>query len=433
MRKNINITFLFIVLFCLIKTNTFSQSDSCYVDTLRHDENIIENIEALQNFYMKLNSHLENPKQISILHLGDSHIEMGYFVEEARSCFKVNFGLAGFGTLFPYQLAKSVPYFVQTKSTKGSWEGKCYLKSESDYKFGLAGFTIKTQNKEAEFEMQALKCDTSIISGNKVVVYYSSNEASTIKVCGMNYPADSISKLDPVEIESEKIGVDDFQYRKTTFYFNQPINKLIFSVSQSIDSIPFFISGVQLINHEKPGIVYHNCGVVGATFKQLSKNASLSISQMLDINPDLIIFSYGSNEAYEPDFIANDYYLAVTDYIQRVKKTLPKASIILTTPPDTRSNGRFPINNLEICNVLKQVAEEQNLALWNLHDQMGGAGSMIKWFNNGLASKDKLHFKKIGYELQAKMFMYALLNGFKKFNNLNKDLIIPAYSDFYKN
>jgi lysophospholipase L1-like esterase len=116
-----------------------------------------------------------------------------------------------------------------------------------------------------------------------------------------------------------------------------------------------------------------------------------------------------------------------------VKNTLPNASIILTTPPDTRSNGRFPINNIEICNVLKKVAKEQNIALWNLHDQMGGTGSMLKWLNKGLASKDKLHFKKLGYELQAKMFIYALFKDYNKIADQNNSLIVPFYSTDFKN
>jgi len=271
------------------------------------------------------------------------------------------------------------------------------------------------------------------VSGNKVIVYYSSHDSSFLSLQGINFSLDSLNKLAPVNFETEIFEGENFQFRKTIFYFNQPINKLIVSVNQPKDSVPFYISGVYLTNQNIRGIVYHNCGVVGATFKQLSKNSSLSILQMSDINPDLIVFSYGSNEAYEPNFNSNDYYFAVTDYIQKVKRTLPEASIILTTPPDTRSNGRFPINNIEICNVLKRVGKEQNIAIWNLHDQMGGAGSMIKWFNKGLASKDKLHFKKAGYELQAKMFMYALLNGLNNFDKNSNSLTIPAYSDDFKN
>jgi len=433
MKEKVKFVFVLVVWVCTMVTPVQAQSDSIVVDTLHQEGNVIQNSESLNNFYTILKSQRENPKQINILHLGDSHIEMGYFVEESRRCFKDNFALAGFGMLFPYQLAKSVPYFVQTKSTKGIWEGKCYLKSETDYKFGVAGFTIKTRSKEAEFEMQAVKCDSTILSGNKIVIYYSGDDLSLLTIQGVNYSIDSINKISPTNFETENIQGADFQYKKTTFFFNQTISKLIVNVNQQKDSLPFYISGIQFLNHEKLGIVYHNCGVVGATFKQLSKNSSLSISQITDINPDLIIFSYGSNEAYDPSFNSNDYYQAVTDYIQRVKKTLPEVSIILTTPPDTRSNGRFPINNMDICIVLRKVAMEQNIALWNLNTQMGGPGSMLKWFNKGLASKDKLHFKKVGYELQARMFMYALFTEFNKMADANNSLIVPNYSTDFKN
>jgi lysophospholipase L1-like esterase len=433
MKEKFKYLLMVVVVYLLCTFSVNAQSDSLMTDSMLHDENVIDNIDALQNFYKKLNVQIDNPKQINILHLGDSHIEMGYFVEEARQCFKTNFDLAGFGSLFPYQLAKSIPYFVQTKTIKGVWEGKCYLKSENDFKYGLAGFTIRTKSKVAEFEMQALKCDTSIMSGNKVIVYYSANDSSIISLQGINYSSDSVKRIDPASFEIEVLQNDRAQCKKATFYFKQSIDKLIFSVIQQFDSIPFYISGIQLSKNNNPGIIYHNCGVVGATFKQLSKNSSMSVLQMLDVNPDLIIFSYGSNEAYEPNFSNDEYYRAITDYIQQVKIQLPGASIIITTPPDTRSNGRFPINNTEICSVLERVSKEQTIALWNLHNQMGGEGSMINWFNKGLASKDKLHFKKTGYELQAKMFMYALLKGYNEYYKDGEQLILPVYSESFKN
>jgi hypothetical protein len=44
-----------------------------------------------------------------------------------------------------------------------------------------------------------------------------------------------------------------------------------------------------------------------------------------------------------------------------------------------------------------------------------------------------LHFKKAGYELQARMFMYALFTEFNKMADANNSLIVPIYSTGFKN
>lgn len=418
---------LLLAILLLNSTSVLAQTESLNVDSLFHLKNKIKNAETLNSFYSKIQECNVSKSKLKIVHLGDSHIEMGYFVEEMRRGFKMNMPLAGFGMLFPYQLAKSIPYFVKSKSIVGTWEGKCYLKSESDYKFGLAGFTIKNASKHSVFEMQPVKSDSSILYGNEFVMYYSADDSAKIMVSGFNWSLDSLHSLNATCTNIETINDLGVTYKKAKFHFESIVNKLIVEINQDSDSVPFYISGVMFTNSNSYGLEYNNCGVVGATFKQLNNNASLSVAQLKDINPDLIIFSYGSNEAYEPKFDELEYYNAVSAYIQKVKHAMPSAPIVITTPPDTRAGGRYPVNNKVICQILEKVADENKVGFWDLRELMGGDGSMIKWFNLGLASKDKLHFKKAGYELQADMFLDALFNGYSDFySNANK-LISPIY------
>ena len=159
-----------------------------------------------------------------------------------------------------------------------------------------------------------------------------------------------------------------------------------------------------------PGIIYNNCAVGGAQFSHICNNASYALGQIEDLNPDLIILSYGSNDSYTTKFNGNLYHKMVGGFIDSLKLLLPKTNFILTSPPDTRSKDRFPRNVDSIQLVFHQLSQEKDIAYWDLRTQMGGNGSLYTWLKNGLAAKDKLHFTKTGYTLQAKLFINALIN-----------------------
>ncbi len=45
---------------------------------------------------------------------------------------------------------------------------------------------------------------------------------------------------------------------------------------------------------------------------------------------------------------------------------------------------------------------------------MGGENSIHEWYKKGLTGEDKLHFKRIGYEIQGELFAKALIDLIRK-------------------
>lgn len=388
--------------------------------------------ENLTPFFTKLQQIKTNKAKVNILQLGDSHMQMGYFVDEMRNDFSSAFGASSVGTIFPYSIANYRPFYVQSKVLVGNWEGKNYLNAETDMKYGVSGFTIKTINKNASFEITPKKIGAEIETGNEVIIYYQGDENTTLEVLGINSFLDSTKKINATNILSSKYEDSLNAWKKASFYFESPINKISITINQTKEGSPFYIYGMQLNNTNKSGIIYNNCGVGGAQFSNLCKNASLSISQIKDINPDLIILSYGSNESYTTAFKYNNYFNMVREYLMKVKQAVPNAAILLTSPPDTRSKNRFPINSDSIGIAFKNVAQELNLSFWDLRTQMGGNGSLFKWLKNGLASKDQLHFTKEGYALQAKLLITAIFDTYNKTVDENEKLKLPLINQNFK-
>jgi lysophospholipase L1-like esterase len=399
--------------------------DSSKTDGLRVNQ--IINGSSLNPFFENLHNSKTKPDNISILHMGDSHMQMGYFVGEMRRNFFEAFGSSSIGLLFPHPIVGYRPFYVKSESAAGQWKGGNYLRPETEWKYGVSGFTIQSKLKQASFTIRPNNLDQPIMTSREIVLYFQCKPSTKIKVRGYVQPSDPLDSVSPSKlVESNTISpVDSFSgWKKQRFGFEEPVSSLVVSIEQEADSLPFDLFAMQWLNPTQPGITYHNAGVGGSTFLSLCKNASLAVEQIVDLNPDLIIYSYGSNEAYTPTFKTDDYRRFISNHLDQIKNKLPNTTILLTSPPDTRSKDRYPRNIDTIRNVFQQLAEEKKLAYWDLRNQMGGDGSLHRWLKKGWASKDKLHFTKPGYELQAKLLTEAI---FKAYNNLYpNEILVPT-------
>ncbi len=59
-----------------------------------------------------------------------------------------------------------------------------------------------------------------------------------------------------------------------------------------------------------------------------------------------------------------------------------------------------------------ELAEETDCAVWDFYKVMGGLRSVVKWQNNGLAAKDRVHLTAKGYKLQGDLLFDALMKAY---------------------
>ena len=170
-----------------------------------------------------------------------------------------------------------------------------------------------------------------------------------------------------------------------------------------------------LLENEQPGVLYNNIGINGAEYRHYNKNIKLQ-SQMSLLNPNLIIISLGTNEAYAPRYSNADFYKQVDSLIVNLKAKNPEAAFIITTPGDSNKKRKYKNpNNLKAANVLIDYCKQHGIVYWNWFSIMGGTGVINKWALKGLTSKDKLHLSRKGYELQGLLLHTAILNAFQDY------------------
>jgi lysophospholipase L1-like esterase len=171
------------------------------------------------------------------------------------------------------------------------------------------------------------------------------------------------------------------------------------------------------------GMQYHSLGINGAEVTSFLRNSLEPQLQIL--NPDLVIISLGTNDAYMAEFDEKAFKRNYGTLIQRIKKVAPQASILLTTPGDSyRSRKYTNYNNAKATKQILDLAEETGCAVWNFYEIMGGLRSVNQWYANGLATKDKIHLTKKGYTLQGDLLYEALKHDYIKYTAKHSKLTI---------
>lgn len=81
-------------------------------------------------------------------------------------------------------------------------------------------------------------------------------------------------------------------------------------------------------------------------------------------------------------------------------------------------------NTEKVAEVIREVAQRENLACWDLFMATGGPNSSRAWQGAGLLRADRIHFVKEGYFEQGRLLYRAFLNAYRDYlsrsSNKNK-------------
>ena len=329
--------------------------------------------------------------KLKILHIGDSHVQIGHFTGELKRLL----GVQQEGIQFPYSLAKSIDGRVFKSKAMGRWEGTSILKSSTGQNIGLAGYAVSTRDSTAQITF-TLK--DSLATLNHIRVWCSADSCAMMPDVGPEFSLDKRG-------QRGNVAYWDFKSKNALSQFTLGLQK---SAAQQDE---FTLHGVEILTLNS-SIEYQDLGVAGAQFTYLKSRGNVALSQIELLKPDLIICSFGTNEAYNAHWNPTTYRQALIEFMQDVKSKSPETVFLLTSPPDTRSQRRIPPFQREVVQVLAELP----VPFYDLNQVMGGYGSSEAWVKNGCFLKDQLHLTKEGYQLQAKLLALAL---FKTWGDLS--------------
>lgn len=166
------------------------------------------------------------------------------------------------------------------------------------------------------------------------------------------------------------------------------------------------------------GIVYHILGVNGATCQTYSTPER--IREIVDLHPDLVILSFGTNEAHARRYNASEHTQAMSHLINMLKTACPDVHFLMTTPPGAyvRNGRRGRVINSRTPLVVEnelEFAREHGIAIWDMYDIVGGRQrACLNWNAAKMYQRDKIHFTREGYTLQGLLLHEAFI---KAYNN----------------
>jgi lysophospholipase L1-like esterase len=374
---------------------------------INYEADTLINATHLAPFFEKL-LKLENgdTNQVSILHIGDSHIQADFITREIRKDFQQRFGNAGRGLVFPLRVSGTNEPNDYRSSTNAGW-AVAKINSLNRYpEPGLSGISISSDQPGIYFDITTLNHDDLDYGFDQVTLIHTKDSLQfdcrfTDSPPKFGYLM-SARPMEPGEIT-------------TSVRFEHLTNYVRIQAEQTeVGQNSVTVNGLVLTN-SKPGILYSSVGINGAHFSDYN-NSPLFYTQLKVLKPDLVIISLGTNEGANIKVTVDEVIASVIIMVQRIKSVNPGTCILIATPADDYFRKKYKNSYLEaVQRALIQSAEQEHVACWDMYSISGGFGSCSEWKKAAMMQKDGVHYNKQGYTLQGSLLYKALIDSYLRY------------------
>ena len=376
------------------------------------------------NLRQAVNAHKIRP--LSILIIGDSHIQANMGTGVTRELLQYRYGNAGRGIISPlrmsgtnqpydYTFSSSLPY-TAVKLMKAPWKRTMGFTGTSiTPSTSLSNITIGTRTEEDYNPFNSI----ILFHKGKMVISGVTDELGN-KVAYTQHPS------------------RDFTFLKLA----SPNTRVTISYENLGDLTLFGAS----LSGGRPGVFYHSIGNNGATYDTYNRIGDIGAS-IKPLNPNLVILSLGTNEAFgrlDTARLRN----SVDKLVKDIRDANPAAEILLVTPMEcyrsttktvtkkvpvrskrrkgrkrrvtryrtvktkVRSSG-VNTNIRPIRDAIVAYGAENGIPVYDFWEVSGGSGAAATWIKNGLFSPDRIHHSAKGYRLEGRLMYDALDKAFQ--------------------
>lgn len=396
---------IMVVFVCFVQTITCAQDtlSSTYTSygLVPDSQNVIGNVHHLEALFENLYQQKQNrDRKISIIHLGDSHIQADFLTAIVRRRLQRTFGNAGRGLVVPYRVAgTNEPLNLLTSSTV-TWSSKRCVFPDLPLPIGIGGITMQTADPESRFYIYMNDSQTDY-SFNKVTLFSEMDStAFDVSLKNTNY---------------EEIGIGNSNGSLSTeFRLPERVSGLVVdAVKVNEQQSQLTIFGISVENGSN-GILYHAIGVNGAKFVHYVK-AKYFVDQTATLTPALFIIALGTNESIDHPYIDKNFQTHVENLVSDLRERNPLSKFLFITPQQNLQKEIINPGVKTIRDKILSFAVENGYAFWDLYSFTGGASSPLVWKEKNLLRADGVHLSKEGYEYQANLLYHALIKGYQDY------------------
>lgn len=354
---------------------------------------------ALDNFYTAWNSTGE--KKLSVVHLGDSHLQADYYPGQIRKNLQSLHGDGGRGTCFPYSAAATYSSNEYKSEHTGEWEWGKSLRLPPKVPLGVIGMAVRTSKAGNGF---TLTFDNPVPNTYDRLRIYCKKQHNSFDL------SVDFGDGNPVTVAIDSSSTDSLPY----YEIKMPVmgNVLKATTVQANDfENEFEFYGFTMECSADKGAVVHNCGVGGAMYRSILYEA-LFPQQLPTLEPDVVIVDFGTNDYLYDDSIKPDLDTQIVQTIRIIREACPNASIILTSAQDMNWRKMNLEKGEDFSDLIHRIAREQDCGMFDWYWISGGRTAMSRFMDKGYAN-DWIHLSPKGYRLKGDLLTDAMLKTVK--------------------
>lgn len=340
----------------------------------------------ISNIDKALKDEILHNNKADIVHIGDSHVQSGFFSEIIRDSFQKKYGNAGRGITCMHGLyGSNDANDISTKSIKGRFVGATTSRQNLKNPISLSAIEVNAQSNSPISISLKSKYD----SFKNLVVFRSKNSSPLI--CD-NYNTINISHNNNVYWVTDTIVLRN-KTNSLQLYSDNKLSERTYAA-------------IYMYNDNK-GVVINSIGVNGATFEHF--NNIDYFKEVSKLSPKFLIISLGTNDGYTNRFDVIKFRNNLETFSQHIKKVFHDISVVFTTPPPSCLRQQYKykrkrrikyINNPNIKVISSEIincAKKHGFAVVDIFSALGGEKSISGLLNKGKLGKDRVHYTVEGY------------------------------------
>lgn len=353
----------------------------------------VENAGALGHFHASLRALADDPtRRVRVIHWGDSNVAGDLWTAVARDTLQEQYGHGGSGYLLPRRIGSWHRGGVRLV-TDGGWgarrRGFARDFGPSDGMWGMAGVAMEPTRPGA----------TLIVEVPEAPV----ERTFELHLLARPRPGRVDVRVDdgpwePVSAQRSRPGL-----RVHAITLDRQAHRIRVRHGAGVPRV------LGVVVERSAGVVYDVVGINGHRQSAwLAWDQSLLAEQLARRTPDLVVLSYGGNEALDPNLSLEAYETQTRDALARVRALAPDASCLLVGPLATYA--QYAERMGAVARTQRRLAQSLGCGFWDSSLTSGGPGTLRRWARYpGMVGSDHLHLGREGYEAVGRSFVTALL------------------------
>jgi lysophospholipase L1-like esterase len=356
-------------------------------------EDYSKNKTALRTFIRALSGIKKSGQTVRVAFFGDSFIEGDVFCGSFRDTLQSVYGGKGVGYV---PITSDVAGFRNTiKHRFSNWKTSSLIKKDSAIQLGPAGYAFTpVENNWVEYKPSKQRY---LREFTNVKLYY-----KNLKDAILHYYIDTLESSDPLDA-SNKLQEWNFKGKniKSVRFEFFPYDSLWVYGASFEDGPGIYVDNFSLRGNS--GLTLHT--ITPEMYKEFNRFRKYK----------LIILQFGLNLIVEESLNYKAYTKRMVVVVNQLKKLFPESSFLLLSVSDRSSNvsGEFKTMGAipAMRNAQRLIAQETEIAFWDMFQAMGGENSMVKFVEGdpSLAAKDYTHLNFKGGKKVAGALVKSLL------------------------